>query len=76
MIRITMNTMKTIGIIGLIVLSSIQVWSQDELVVPFSEPGKRGKVKVDLRRGSIKVVGTARKDVLVKYQPVGSKTEY
>lgn len=68
-----MIRMKNIGIISLILLCSIQGWAQDELVVPFSDPGKRGKVKVDLRRGSIKVIGTARKDVLVKYQPVGTQ---
>lgn len=38
-----------------------------ELSVPFSNPGSKGKVKIDLRKGSIDVVGTDRKDVLVKY---------
>lgn len=44
-------------------------WAQEsgELVVPFSDPNAKGKVKIDLRRGSIDVVGTDRKDVLVKY---------
>lgn len=38
-----------------------------ELTVPFSNPNAKGKVKIDLRKGSIDVVGTDRKDVLVKY---------
>lgn len=38
-----------------------------EITVPLSNPDKRGKVKVDIKKGSIEVRGTARKDVLVKY---------
>ncbi|MTI20279.1 hypothetical protein E1176_04530 [Fulvivirga sp. RKSG066] len=57
-------------IIGMIALcASLVVSAQDsgELAVPFSNPSSKGKVKIDLRKGSIEVVGTDRKDVLVKY---------
>ena len=46
----------------------------DELTIPLSDPDKRAKVKVDLRNGSIRVIGTARKDILVKYTPPVSYT--
>ncbi len=39
----------------------------NEFVVPFSDPAKRGKLKAHLNYGSITVKGTARKDVLVRY---------
>ena len=38
-----------------------------EIIVPLSDPNTRASVKVDLRKGSIQVIGTSRKDVLVKY---------
>ncbi|ELR68422.1 hypothetical protein C900_00390 [Fulvivirga imtechensis AK7] len=38
-----------------------------ELTVPFSEPSKRGKVRIDIKKGSIEVRGTERKDVLISY---------
>ncbi len=38
-----------------------------ELTIPFSDPGKRGKVKIDIKKGSIEVRGTDRRDVLVRY---------
>jgi len=46
-----------------------------ELTVPFSNPSARGKVKIDLRKGSIDVIGTDRKDVLVKYESIGNNNE-
>jgi len=48
-------------------ITCVPAQDSGELVVPFSSPSQRGKVKIDLRRGSIEVVGTARKDVLVNY---------
>lgn len=38
-----------------------------EFAVPLSDPAKRGKLKAHLNSGSITIIGTARKDVLVKY---------
>lgn len=39
----------------------------NEFVIPLSDPAKRGKLKAHLNYGSITVKGTARKDVLVRY---------
>ena len=41
--------------------------SSGELIVPLSDPAKRGKLKASLNTGSIFVKGTNRKDVLIKY---------
>ncbi|MBK7652824.1 MAG: hypothetical protein IPJ20_21595 [Flammeovirgaceae bacterium] len=38
-----------------------------EFAVPLSDPAKRGKLKAELKFGSLTIRGTARKDVLVKY---------
>lgn len=39
-----------------------------DFTVPLSDPDKRGKIKVEVKYGSITIQGTARKDILVKYQ--------
>ncbi len=64
-IALVMITMLTIP---------VELWAQNdgEFPVPLSEPGKRGKLIAQLNTGSITVKGTARKDVLVKYQQVES----
>jgi DUF4097 and DUF4098 domain-containing protein YvlB len=56
--------------IGLVLITSSVTWAQgaNEFVIPLSDPAKRGKLKAHLNYGSITVKGTARKDVLVKYQ--------
>jgi hypothetical protein len=58
--------------LGLILISNSIATAQsaDEFTVPLSDPAKRGKLKAHLNYGSITVKGTARKDVLVKYQSV------
>jgi DUF4097 and DUF4098 domain-containing protein YvlB len=50
-------------------LTSAFVKAQEsgEFPVPLSDPAKRGKLKAHLNSGSITVIGTARKDILVKY---------
>ena len=65
----------TFSIIFLLSAGFFQANSQDsgELTVPFSEPGKAKKVIVDLRRGSIEVVGSGRQDVLIYYEVADSK---
>lgn len=40
---------------------------QGELTVPFSDPAKKGKVRIDIKTGSVEVRGTDRKDVLITY---------
>lgn len=65
---------KVIGLV-LVLLTAHLGFAQDngEIVVPFSNPTKKGKLKVDLRKGSIEVIGTNRKDILVKYSTRGSQ---
>ncbi|MBL6448141.1 DUF4097 family beta strand repeat protein [Fulvivirga sp. 29W222] len=45
-------------------------YSQDngELIVPFSDPSKKGKVRIEIKKGSIEVKGTDRSDVLIVYK--------
>ncbi|MEL7001855.1 MAG: hypothetical protein AAFN93_03875 [Bacteroidota bacterium] len=59
---------KLLGLVIILMISSTG-FGQDngEIAVPFSDPGKKGKLRVDLRKGSIEVIGTNRKDVLVSY---------
>ena len=55
--------------IGMVLISVSLAVAQDsgEFAVPLSDPAKRGKLKAHLNSGSITIIGTARKDVLVKY---------
>ena len=61
--------MKNILIVAGMLLLSVALKAQDsgEFTVPFSNPAGAMKVIVDIKTGSIKVKGTARKDVYVKY---------
>jgi hypothetical protein len=54
-----------IGMMGMVTMAFGQ--GGNEFTVPLTDPAKRGKLKAHLNYGSIKVSGTARKDVLVKY---------
>jgi hypothetical protein len=47
----------------------------NEITVPLSDPGKRGKLKAHLNSGSITIKGTARKDILVRYTEVNEDDE-
>ncbi|MCG8386701.1 MAG: hypothetical protein MJA30_14220 [Cytophagales bacterium] len=58
-----------------LLISSVQAQDSGELTIPFSDPAKPGKVRVDIKKGSIEVVGSARKDVLVKYTARASKSK-
>jgi hypothetical protein len=65
---------KQATIILLIWISLTSVLAQsNEIIVPISEPTKRGKLNVNIHYGSIIVKGLPRKDVLVKY--VGGEEE-
>ena len=61
----------TLGLL-LVTASITRAQSENEFTVPLSDPSKRAKVKAHLNYGSITVKGTARKDVLVRYE---SETE-
>lgn len=59
---------KQLITVMLICISAMYAIGQsNEILVPLSEPTKRGKLKVDIHYGSITVKGLPRKDVSVKY---------
>lgn len=62
--------MKKLVLIVLLSGFVFVAFAQDsgELPVPLSDPAKRGKLIVDIHYGGVIVKGTARKDVLVKYE--------
>jgi len=59
----------------LLVMSTTAISAQDkgEMIIPLSNPNNRGSLDVDIKRGSIIVNGTDRKDVLISYQAMESK---
>ncbi|MTI27323.1 DUF4097 family beta strand repeat-containing protein [Fulvivirga kasyanovii] len=65
-----MKKVLTTVIMLLILMGAKYGLAQDngELIVPFSDPSKKGKVRVELKKGSIEVRGTDRKDVLIVYK--------
>jgi hypothetical protein len=60
--------MKNFLVVVLMLICAV-TWAQEsgEFAVPFSNPSGPMKLVVDIKTGSVKVKGTARKDVLVKY---------
>src|SRR5579859_2332035 len=60
--------MKNVLVVLVMMVSAVlKAQDSGEFTVPFSNPAGPMKVIVDIKTGSIKVKGTARKDVLVKY---------
>lgn len=63
--------MKVLKYIFPIIISAllipVQSKAQDQLAVPLSNPGKPGKLKIGLVRGSINVQGYDGKEVLISY---------
>jgi len=60
--------MKNVLIIMMMLICAVlRAQDSGEFTVPFSNPTGAMKVIVDIKTGSIKVKGTARKDVMVKY---------
>lgn len=67
--------MKAINAILLIIGCCLPLltWSQSDensFTVPLSDAASRGKLHVDIHRGTVSVKGTTRKDVLVKYEAI------
>lgn len=61
--------MKQIIIILLAAMLPIIAMAQfQEVNVPLSDMSKRGKLVVDIKMGPVKIIGSARKDVLIKYK--------
>lgn len=67
-------TLVTMGLV-LITTTVSHAQTANEFTIPLSDPAKRGKLKAHLNSGSITVKGTARKDVLVKYQEEDEKNK-
>ncbi|HNP19105.1 MAG TPA: DUF4097 family beta strand repeat-containing protein [Fulvivirga sp.] len=70
--------MKNIKILGLAILmltgtTLVKAQDKGEMLIPFSNPGSKGSLRVDVKRGSITVKGTDRKDILIKYEAMESK---
>ena len=67
--RIKMNKLKLItAAILCIALSGAQAQTEGEIIVPISNPANRASIEVDIKKGSITVRGTSRKDVKVVYK--------
>lgn len=58
---------KILFVLVMLVSAVLRAQDSGEFTIPFSNPSGEMKVIVDIKTGSIKVKGTARKDVLVKY---------
>lgn len=54
-------------LLGLWITTTAMAQTAGEFPIPLSDPGKRGSLYAKLNTGSITVIGTSRKDVLVKY---------
>lgn len=60
--------MKNVFVVVLMLISGmLSAQDSGEFTVPFSNPTGTMKVIVDIKTGSVKIKGTARKDVMVKY---------
>lgn len=64
------NIMWAMIALVLVLPLGLRAQADGEFPIPLTDPGKRGKLIAQLNTGSITVKGTARKDVLVKYQQV------
>lgn len=54
-------------VVAMLICAVVKAQDSGEFTVPFSNPSGAMKLMVDIKTGSVKVKGTARKDVLVKY---------
>lgn len=72
------KTIKTAGVLMLVLLLSTRIWAQsgnsEQLVVPLSDPGKPYKLDAHLVSGSITLVGYEGKDILIDAQSGDEKS--
>ena len=60
--------MKNVLVVVMVLIcAALKAQDSGEFTVPFSNPTGAMKVIIDIKTGTVKVKGTARKDVLVKY---------
>ena len=67
------SILLTITLILLIALGGANGQDKGEMLIPLSNPGTKGDLRVSVKRGSITVTGANRQDVLIKYQALESK---
>lgn len=54
-------------VLALVISASAYAQESGELRIPLSNPGQRGTLSVDIRSGSITVIGSSVSEVIVKY---------
>ncbi|MEM9920522.1 MAG: DUF4097 family beta strand repeat-containing protein [Bacteroidota bacterium] len=68
--------MKSMFLFCLLLLGlNLSAQKGESIDVPLSQPGKRGLLIVDIKKGPIKIKGTARQDVLVRYNSLSEDDE-
>ena len=68
--RKRINVFLILLVCSTLLAQSLFAQTEGEFAVPLSDPGKRGVLTAKLNTGAITIRGTARKDILVKYQQV------
>lgn len=68
--RKRINVFVILLVCSTLLAQSLFAQTEGEFAVPLSDPGKRGVLTAKLNTGAITIRGTARKDILVKYQQV------
>lgn len=71
--------MKNIIITTLFILSALfgtSLLAQEEVIVPFSEPGQAKTMEINIFHAGIKIIGTDRNDVLIKYKSSRIENEH
>lgn len=73
--------MKYKNIFVIILLSffttiNLHAQETEEIKIPLSNPNARAMLDVEIRTGPITVIGTARKDILIKYSPLGKSKKH
>ena len=70
-----MRYIKSIIVLCLPLLMATTITAQnfEEIIIPLSNPNKKGSLEVHIKKGPIKVTGVPRKDVLIRYTSIGKK---
>lgn len=62
------NKIKWTSVVAaMMIATSVAAQNTGEIPVPLTDPSKKAKLKASINYGSITIKGTARKDILVKY---------
>jgi len=68
--KLKMKNLKLILVLTLLgYIGSAYAQSNNEIIIPLSDPDKRSVIDIEIRKGSITVKGTARKDIKLVYKP-------